>query len=29
MRENDVIEERMYLRGFADYLKLVKKLEEV
>lgn len=29
MREHDIIEERMYLRGFADCLKLVKKLEEV
>ena len=29
MREHDIIEERMYLRGFADCLKLMKKLEEV
>ena len=29
MRENDIIEEWIYLRGFADCLKLIKKLEEV
>ena len=26
MRENDIIEERMYLRGFANCLKLMKNL---
>lgn len=29
MKEHDIIEERMYLWGFADCLKLMKKLEEV
>ena len=29
MREHNIIEEKMYLRSFADCLKLMKKLEEV
>lgn len=29
MREHNIIKEKMYLRSFADCLKLMKKLEEV